>query len=131
MDYNFNFTGKIALVLGGSRGIGKCLVDNLRKHNCLVYYTCTKNINSKYIYQYDAIQPNSLREIYRDLDSKSIDIDFVINCLGIGSSKRINEISEHDWENIMKINLQSYFISCKEAIKRMKKRNFGKIINIS
>lgn len=133
-DFNFNFTNKIVLVLGGSRGIGKCLVEQLRKYGSLVYYTYNTSItNDKFSYYYNANNPESIVKIYKTLENKNKIPNFVINNLGIGSSDKINDITLEKWRKVSRINTESYFLSCKEAIRLMKKYNVknGRIINLS
>jgi len=134
-DFSFDFSNKISFVLGGSRGIGKCLVQQLRKYSSEVYYTynTTNDENEhKYKFHYDASNPEDILEIYKEMYEKKIIPDFVINCLGIGSSDKISDIDSEKWRKMMKINVESYFLSCKEAVKLMKKyKKSGRIINIS
>lgn len=74
---------------------------------------------------------NSIKEVFQTTYNDWEKIDGLINIAGIPqSSTPIEEVSLEEWENIMAINATGVFLTCKEAIKYMKKNENGSIINI-
>ena len=58
-------------------------------------------------------------------------IDYLVNNAGIIRDKRLLNMTEVDWDDVIDVNLKSQFLFCQAAIKEMLPRNFGRIVNIS
>jgi len=58
-------------------------------------------------------------------------IDYLVNNAGIIRDKRLLNMTEADWDDVIDVNLKSQFLFCQAAIKEMLPRNFGRIVNIS
>jgi len=129
----FNFKGKNVLVAGGSRGIGRGVVEGFIASGATVYYASRtyikEDIRAVHI-KTDLSKEKDVHDLFKELD-KTCQIHIVVNAAGINYSKTVNDISLREWDKIISLNLRSVFIICKEAIKRMKKKGYGKIVNIS
>ena len=75
-------------------------------------------------------QNDEIDNLFREVDSFG-PLDVLVNSAAINYTKKIEDISEDEWEIVIKTNLSAVFYLCKKAITRMKKQNSGKIINIS
>jgi len=131
---HLKFKNKNALVFGGSKGIGLGVVKALSDSGAKVFYASRtpskfrkKNIHFLKIDVQDKKEIESLFE-NRFIKKK---LDILINATGINFAKKNEKISMQEWENVIDINLSSYFLTCKLALKVMKKHNRGKIVNIS
>jgi len=142
---NMLLKGKIALVTGGSRGIGKaiCLsmaeegadvVVNFAHHEeaALEVVNLVKKRGRKgFPIQADV---SSLRDVERMIN-KIVDffgrIDILVNNAGVYLEKEVVNTSEEEWDYLMSVNLKGVFNCCKATISHMIKRKTGKIINIA
>lgn len=136
---------KVALVTGGSRGIGKEIAIGLAKdgYDLVITYNSSiesanqvveeiKSLGQKGI----AIKADvSIKEEVDSLFSIIADefgsVDIVINNAGITKDNLLMRMSEDDWDQVMDVNLKSVYLTTKAAIKGMMKKRYGKIINIS
>lgn len=136
---------KVIIVTGASRGIGRNIAYNLAVNG----YTVIANYNNSEI---EAIKlQNELKEqgieidIFKGNVSKSQEarklinytiekygrIDVLINNAGISQEKLFTDITEEDFDKMMKTNLYSVFYTTQEAVKYMLRAHSGSIINIS
>ena len=133
---NIDFKGKTAIVTGGTRGIGKSIVEKLVSSNCNVIYTGTKksgNIikNASYA-QLDLSDKNIINSFMKNVVNKTKKIDILINNAGINIIEPIDDLDEENWDKIMDVNLKGPMILTKEISEKMKKnKNGGKILNVS
>lgn len=134
------------MVTGGSKGIGRSIVDFLleNKAKVAIHYNRSgasiKSIIEKYPeqaypFQYDLEQVNEIPSFMEAVIQKMGHIDVLINNAGIALS---SDISDHDadwinsWKKTMDVNLNAVGFLCKKAIQHFIKENRGgKIINIS
>ena len=135
-----NFDKKNIFISGCSGNLGKGLIKFFQKFDSKIYTTSKdvdlvkrKNLlkNQKIIYYHlDFNDKISMQKIKKDLKSiKKIDI--LINNSGINKIDEIYKINDHDWEQIININLSGAFFLSREISKIMKKNMKGKILNIS
>ena len=135
-------TPKTALVTGASRGIGSAVAEVLAREGYRLYLTC-KNSET------DLTQvSNQLSETYHiectpiladmgdvhavnRLFSQIDDLTLLVNNAGISHIGLLHEMSVEEWQNLMDVNLNALFYTCRLAIPMMLKRHAGKIINIS
>jgi len=132
MNINFNYSGKVALVVGGSRGIGEQIVKDFISSGAKTFYI-SRNKNIK-LADMGAIHIKcDIRNEYEIEKSFEIieNIDFLINCAAINFCKPIDRIDSIEWDDVFSVNLRSFYITSKLAIKKMKISGFGRIINIS
>ncbi len=139
-----DFSGQVALVTGGTRGLGKQIADDLFDLGANLILTGT---NSKQIEELNRSLPTEKRErikyIAADfMDSENIKqfteqimayerIDVCVNNAGINRINYIDETLLEDWDDIITVNLKAPFMIIREVAKIMKKKNYGRIVNIS
>ena len=136
-----NFKNKTVIITGGTRGIGRSLVNFFTDVDANVIFTGTKKYNSV---NFDSLKNNSSLQyieldysseksvkqfihLVRDLDR----VDVLINNAGVNKIDNISEISVDDWDWINTINLKGPFLLTQAVSEDMKKQNSGKIINIA
>lgn len=131
----FDFSNKTAVITGGTRGIGKAIVDLLIDFGCEVIYTGTKkedkNLADKKIFiQLDFTKPASIKA-FLDKIKALPKIDILINNAGINIIEPIDEVSIDNWNKVLNVNLTSAMILTKEISKKMKQNTFGRVLNLS
>lgn len=136
---------KIAIVTGGSRGIGRAIVESLARKGIKVIANYNKSeekaneLKEKLakeniiidIFKADVSKRADVKEMIDYVISKYGKIDILINNAGISQEKMFQDITDEDWDEIIKVNLYSVFCVTQEVIKNMLKNKEGCIINIS
>ena len=136
---------KIALVTGGSRGIGREIALALARDGINIAISFGSNSESamKVIeeiksFGVDAIAVKADVSIAEDVTSlvKSVEeslgtIDILVNNAGITKDNLLIRMTEEDWDNVMDVNLKGVFLCTKAVSRSMMKKRYGKIINIT
>jgi 3-oxoacyl-[acyl-carrier protein] reductase len=137
--------GKVALVTGGSRGIGKAIALALGDAgaNVMISYRSSEAeaqavvdaLKAKGVvssaYKSDAADFNKSKEIIDAIVASSQRIDILVNNAGITRDGLLMRMSEEDWDAVITTNLKSMFTMCKAASRPMMSQRAGKIINIT
>ena len=118
----FDFENKTALVTGGSRGIGKQIVNDLTSLGANV-----TSINSK---DFDLSKQEGLSKLTNYIETFP-KIDILINNAGINFNQNIDDLSEDKYDNLMSVNNKAPFFITKAVSKLMKKNQYGRIVNIA
>lgn len=132
-NITFNFKGKRILVTGGSRGIGRGVVEGFVNAGGKVYYAsrfAIENYPKAIHIKTDLSKEFDILTLFEKLDKKG-GIDILVNSAGINYCKKIEKIKLGEWEEVINLNLSSVFLACREAVLRMKRKSYGKIVNIS
>jgi len=133
-----NFKNKTAIVTGATRGIGQKIAEDLYDLGATLILTGADrdrikrlrgNKRRKY-YHLDFLEDESVSEFIETLEEYE-KIDICINNAGINRINYIYDIMEEDWDRIMKVNLSGPFRLIKEAARIMKKKRYGRIVNIA
>ena len=136
---------KTAIVTGGSKGIGKGIVEKLAKSGCNVAFTYLSSkesateiekLSEKYNvkikkYKSDASDFNQSSKLIEDILNDFDSYDILINNAGITKDNLILRMDEESWRKVIDINLNSCFNLTKCAIREFMKKKEGVIINIS
>lgn len=131
MDYVLK--DKLAVVTGGTRGIGKAIVEQLQTAGAKIIYTGRSSESSAQMeglyYQVDFADEESTKRFANFLQDKQPDI--LINNAGINIIDEFQEVNLDDFSDIHQVNVVAPFLLCKAVIPGMKTKSWGRIINIS
>ena len=138
--------GKVAIITGGARGIGKAYALRLSEEGAKVVVAdvlegagATEEISRRtggdtFALRMDVSDERSTQEMARRTVGRFGKIDILVNNAAIFASvgkKPFMEISGDEWDKVMRVNLKGMFLCCKAVYPQMKKQGKGKIINIS
>lgn len=125
-----DFEGKKVLVTGGSRGIGKKLVNDFRSLGAEVYGTsrCMSGADL-FTLPVDFCDVESTDLFISHIEE--MDFDILINNAGTNKIGHIEEYRLDDYERILNLNLTACFRTTKAVIPRMKEKGWGRIVNIT
>lgn len=132
-----DFSGKIALVTGGTKGIGRQIATDLMRLGADVYVTGRSQEARDWLHggsrRYLAVDFTDREDTERFLDrvSKLERIDVCINNAGINRINSIDETLVEDWDDISAVNLDAPFLVTRAVSRIMKANRYGRIINIS
>ena len=124
-----DFTGKRILVTGGSRGIGKKLVEEFKKCGGVVYWTSRSKDSDTNHRQVDFSDNADTTEFLEWVKEQKFDV--LINNAGTNKIGDIEDYSVEDYERILNLNLTSCFKTTQAVIPNMKEKGWGRIINIT
>jgi acetoacetyl-CoA reductase len=131
---------KVALVTGGTRGIGRSISERLAKDcfrvaanyagNDEAATKCAAELGIKAykwdVGDYDACEAG-IAQVQADLGP----IDILVNNAGITRDATLHRMTRQQWDDVIRVDLTSAFNLCRLTIEGMRERNFGRIINIS
>lgn len=133
--------GKVAVVTGGNRGIGRGIAEALFREGATVVITArgaaaaesaAKEIGASAIgIACDVRGYEAVERLFREVEKRAGGVDILVNNAGIGIFTPVAEMDPEDWRAVIETNLNGVFYCCREAIPRMKKRGGGYIFNIS
>ena len=136
---------KIMLVTGATGGIGEAIVLKSAEEGAHIFIHYHKNkkkaqmleekvqsLNRRaVIHQADISKPEEVKKMFKMFFDYYPRIDILINNAGISYHKHFLDLKIEDWEQIINLNLNSYFLCASIAAKHMAKQKYGKIINNS
>ena len=135
-----NLKNKKILITGATGGIGNSLVEKFTSLGSIVAATGTNeeklnNLKKKYpeiyIEKFKLDEHNKI-ENFIDSINKNLDgIDILVNNAGITLDNLSIRLTEENWKRVLDINLTASFLLCKHTIKKMLKKKFGRIVNIT
>lgn len=136
--------GKVALITGATRGIGKGIAEVFAKEGAHVAFTYAGSVDKAKAleeelgkittvksYQSDASDYDAAQKLAADVIEDFGKIDILINNAGITRDNLMLRMSKDDWDTIIKVNLDSVFYLTKAVIKPMMKARAGSIINMT
>ena len=135
-----SLNGKIALVTGASRGIGKAIAEQLVSMGATVIGTATSENGAAAISDYLAVNgtgkvlnvtdEGSMTDLLTQINEEFGSIDILVNNAGITRDNLLMRMKEDEWNDIIQTNLTSVFKLSKAVLRGMMKKKHGRIVNI-
>ncbi|HUP30088.1 MAG TPA: SDR family oxidoreductase [Usitatibacter sp.] len=132
MSDAFRLDGRVALVIGGTSGIGKAITEGYREAGArvLVAGRTPAKLPAQDAYLADVSDFDGLRGLVGKVVADHRRIDILVNCQGTTTLKPAEDFTPGDWDAIVQTNLKSVFFACTEVGRHMLARGHGAIINI-
>ena len=136
-----NFSGRTALITGGSGGIGLSIVEKLIKNKIKVIILDINSPNKKILLnklvefkKIDLSDYKNLKICLKEIRKKYKKIEYIINAAGVlwfDKDIGLEKIRLYTWEKVLSINLSSIVVVLQSILPLMKKNKFGSIVHIS
>jgi 3-oxoacyl-[acyl-carrier protein] reductase len=137
--------GKITLITGATRGIGRAIAEEFAQQGATVIFTYRSSVekakelesiiegygSTAESYQVDAGDFESIQKMADEIIKKHGQIDAIVNNAGITQDNLLLRMSEEQWNNVIQTNLNSIFYMTKAFLRSMLKKRDGCFINIS
>ena len=144
LNKNTPLAGKVALVTGGSRGIGRAIAMKLASLGADVAI-CGRDAakleeaaaalrafgGRAESFRADVTKANEVAELVRNVEAKMAPIKILVNNAGMGLFGPVHEKTEEEWDRLMNTNLKSVFLVSRAVVPGMIRNAGGDIINIS
>ncbi|WP_426613195.1 acetoacetyl-CoA reductase [Bradyrhizobium sp. McL0616] len=132
--------GRVALVTGGTRGIGAAVSQALRAAGYLVAATYAANTAAAEAFasrtgisahQWDISDFDACAAGVRSVEASLGPIDILVNNAGIVRDSTLHKMTRPQWDAVIRTNLDGLFNMCRQVIEGMRARKYGRVINIS
>ena len=139
------FSGKNVLITGASRGIGKEIARVLADYGLKVWINYRSkpeladalqkeieaNGGKAAVICFDASEEEAFVSAIKTIIESDGELSYLVNNAGITNDKLAMRMKLEDFDSVIKANLDSAFLGCREALKVMSKKRFGSVVNIS
>ena len=131
---------RVALVTGGTRGIGAGISIALKEAGCKVAanYGGNDEAAQKFkadtgipVFKWDVADYTACGSGIRDVEGSLGPVDILVNNAGITRDAMLHKMTPEQWDEVLRVDLSSVFNMSRHVIDGMRERNFGRIINIS
>ncbi len=131
---------KIAIVTGGSAGIGKAIALKFASHGAKVSIIgmnpekgekAAKEIAQAVFYRADVADGGQVNDVVKQILDKEGRVDILVNNAGITRDKLLLKMQPEDWDRVLDVNVKSCYHFCRAVTRSMMRVRNGKIINMS
>ena len=140
-----DLNNRVALVTGASRGIGAGIAVALARAGAAVAVNYRENADAAAAVcreisglgrkalplQADVSVAAEVRRMLAEVETQLGPVDILVNNAGISRPQKLEEIREKDWDQVLDVNLKSVFLVTQAVIAGMRRRKWGRIINLS
>jgi NAD(P)-dependent dehydrogenase (short-subunit alcohol dehydrogenase family) len=141
---NKTLEGRVAVVTGGSRGLGKAIAASLGSAGAAVALVARdsgalgaaceeiRRLGSKVAaFPADVTDEGQVRRLEQEVLASFGQVDILVNNAGINMRKPMEEFSLEEWNNLLSTNLTSAFLMCRSFVPQMRGRGYGRILNVT
>jgi NAD(P)-dependent dehydrogenase (short-subunit alcohol dehydrogenase family) len=141
----FDLTGRVALVTGGNKGLGKAMARGLAEAGADVVIASRHedelkaalneilaDTNSKGTYAVtDVAKRGEVERLARVALERMGRIDILVNNAGMNAPQAIDEVTDETWDRVLEVNLSSVMALTRAVVPQMKSRKWGRVVHIS
>jgi NAD(P)-dependent dehydrogenase (short-subunit alcohol dehydrogenase family) len=135
---------RVALVTGGTRGIGRAITDRLTRSGITVAAVFARDVAAAdevrddaarcgatvTLHQADVGQPTSCQTLVAEVLDRHGRLDYLVNNAGMVTEQRLGDVSAEDWHRQLAVNLSAAFFLSQAVLPHMAERRFGRVVNI-
>lgn len=138
------FSGRVAVVTGGSRGIGAACAKRLASEGAAVVIASTTLEGSKKVadeiissggkalpVKCDVTNREEVKAMMKEASDTFGSVDILVNNAGVTRDASFMKMTDDKWDTVLNTNLKAAYICCQEAIPYMKEKGYGRIVNLS
>lgn len=136
---------RVAVVTGGSRGIGRAICTALAEKGCCVVVNCQHGVQAAeetaalcrekgaqaLVVQADVSTPEGCEALFSQVQKAFGRVDILVNNAGVIRDNLIMRLTEEDYDKVLNTNLKGAFLCCKAASRLMMRQRYGRIVNLS
>ena len=136
-----DLSGKVALVTGSTRGIGRDIAERLRECGAKVAIVGREQSKADSVagevggdargFACDVSDTSAVNKLIGDVESAFGSLDILVNNAGITRDNIVMRLKDEDWDTVLDANLRGPFAAIRAASRGMMKRRWGRIINIT
>jgi|RhiMetdeSRZDD1v2_1073273.scaffolds.fasta_scaffold32112_2 2-dehydro-3-deoxy-L-rhamnonate dehydrogenase (NAD+) len=130
MPVSYDFSGKVAVVTGGSKGIGRAICQQLKQSGVQVWnwdVSPAPHDGVKF-QQVDVVDGKQIDDAISEVRR----IDILVNNAGLlGPPVSVEQLRSADWQRVLDVNLTSVFEVCRRVVPLMKQSGWGRIVNMA
>lgn len=131
--------GRVAIVTGAAQGIGRAIAKTLTRASVKVVVSDINGEKAQSVadnigavgLRTDVTNEEDVENMVQNTIERYGTVDILINNAGILRPTRIDSITKKEWDSVLDVNLNGTFLCTKAVLKIMKKKKFGRIVNIS
>jgi 3-oxoacyl-[acyl-carrier protein] reductase len=145
MAFNVDLSGRVALVTGASRGIGRAVAVALSQAGCTIavnYHeraddaarvveAITAQGTPALAIRADVSSRRAVDSMVAEIESKLGPVDILVNNAGVAIRRAVDDLTEEDFDRTIAVNLKSAFLCTAAVLPGMRSRGWGRIVNMS
>ena len=145
MAQQTSLEGKVALVTGASRGIGRAIAlrlgatgarivvnDVVFREGAGAITEAFHNVGAEVkVVEADVTDATQVQEMFQQVEESWGGVDILVNNAGVTRDSLLLRMSEEEWDTVLNVNLKGVFLCCRAAARQMLRKRWGRIINMS
>ena len=141
---SINLSGKIALITGGSRGLGRAMAISLAKAGATIALVArdAEKLNAvkaeveaaggkAAVFVADVVSEESVQRLQTDIAAQLGAVQILINNAGMNIRKNLVDFTLDEWNQVLDTNLTSVFLMCRAFVPGMKGTGYGRVLNMT